>query len=76
MMPDTNVKPLLADFLTVDQLACELGKTSATIYRWLRLRIAPPHVKVENKALFKREDVLLWLEANKSRPVSIQGKQR
>ena len=59
----TNLKAagLLADYLTPEQLAAELGKSGRTIARWDHLRIGPPKTVIGRKPYYRRESVQLWI---------------
>ncbi len=52
---------LLAEYLTPDELAEELGKSPRTIARWDGLRIGPPKTVIGKKTYFRREAVRQWL---------------
>ena len=52
---------LLADYLTPDELAQELGKSVRTIARWDSLRTGPPKTVIGKKAYYRREAVRQWL---------------
>ena len=63
MQQDTETSPL-ADYLTKDQLARQLGRSTRTIDRWHTQRIGPRRTKVGNKlVLFSKSAVAEWLEA-------------
>jgi len=70
MQPDTESSPL-ADYLTKDQLARQLGRSTRTIDRWHTQRIGPRRTKVGNKlVLFSKKSVLEWLERQAEETVS------
>ncbi len=52
---------LLADYLTPNELAEELGKSPRTIARWDSLRIGPPKTVIGKKPYYRREAVRQWL---------------
>ena len=63
MQQDTETSPL-ADYLTKDQLARQLGRSTRTIDRWHTQRIGPRRTKVGNKlVLYRKSAVSEWLEA-------------
>lgn len=63
MQQDTQTSPL-ADYLTKDQLARQLGRSTRTIDRWHTRRIGPRRTKVGNKlVLFSKSTVAEWLES-------------
>ncbi len=53
---------LLADFLTREQLAGELRVTVRTLARWRWQRIGPKSVLLGGRRLYRRADVVAWLE--------------
>lgn len=53
---------VLANYLTRDQLAAELGVTTRTISRWRWERKGPPAHRIAGRVMFKRPDVEAWLE--------------
>lgn len=59
---EKNASGVLANYLTRDQLAEELGVTTRTISRWRWERKGPPAHKVAGRILFKRTDVEAWLD--------------
>ncbi len=60
-MTDNTTSPLLADYLTPDELAEELDKSPRTIARWDNLRIGPPKTVIGKKPYYRREAVRQWL---------------
>jgi hypothetical protein len=56
------MESLLEGFLTKEQLAQQLGRSTRTIDRWHVLRIGPPRVAVGNLVLYSRDGVTRWLE--------------
>lgn len=55
--------PLLSDYLTIIELAAQLGRTPTTLYRWHVRDIGPPRVRLGRKVLYKRAAVIEWLES-------------
>jgi excisionase family DNA binding protein len=53
--------PLLDDYLTVDQLAAELGVATITVKRWAALKQGPPATKIGRRVLYRRSSVQTWL---------------
>ena len=66
-------EPLLADYLTADQVAAELHVTPRTLARWHGQPDAPPSVRLGGRRLYHRERLRTWLshreEATNSRRV-------
>ena len=54
---------LLADWISRDQLAQELGLTSDTLYRWEARRLGPPCTRIGRKTLYRRASVQDWIRA-------------
>lgn len=69
MQPATNPahshRPLLADYLTRQQLADELNIDLRTLSRWRWQRKGPPATRVAGRVLFKRADVVAWIESQR-----------
>ncbi len=57
-------RPILAGFVTVDQLARELGRSRRTLERWATLRLGPPRIVVGRMVLYRTDSVRAWLQAN------------
>jgi len=69
-VPTTSqAQPLLADYLDPEELAKELRRTRRTVDRWDRMGIGPPRHLLGNRVLYKRSDVIAWLETLKERKV-------
>ena len=56
---------VLADYLSRDQLAAELDVTTRTISRWRWNRKGPPATRIAGRVLFRRSDVLAWIESQR-----------
>ena len=54
---------LLADWISREQLAGELGLTSDTLARWESRRVGPPCTRIGRKALYRRAAVQDWIRA-------------
>jgi len=54
-------QPLLAGYLTAQQLADELGVDIRTIWRWRWARKAPPAYKLGGRLMFKKSEVEDWV---------------
>jgi hypothetical protein len=63
--PDAAHEPLhlLADWISREQLACELGLTSDTLARWEARRQGPPCTRIGRKTLYRRVSVQDWIRA-------------
>ena len=63
--PETPPEPLnlLADWISRDQLARELGLTADTLARWEARRQGPPCTRIGRKTLYRRVAVQDWIRA-------------
>ena len=63
--PEAAFEPLnlLADWISREQLASELGLTSDTLARWEARRVGPPCTRIGRKALYRRAAVQDWIRA-------------
>ena len=63
--PEAAFEPLnlLADWISRDQLAAELGLTSDTLARWEVRRLGPPCTRIGRKTLYRRVAVQDWIRA-------------
>jgi hypothetical protein len=59
----SNTEPILAEFLTREELAAELGRNPRTLDRWDVLGMGPPRTLVGRKVLYRRSSLLKWLAA-------------
>jgi hypothetical protein len=50
----SNPEPILAEFLTKDELAAELRRNPRTLDRWDVLGMGPPRTFVGRKILYRR----------------------
>jgi hypothetical protein len=55
--------PLLGDYLTLVQLAGELGKSPRTLERYFVARRGPRKTRIGSTILFKISDVHDWLDS-------------
>jgi predicted DNA-binding transcriptional regulator AlpA len=61
---------LLDDYLTVDQLAAELGIASITLKRWQALKQGPPLTRIGRRVLYRRSSVQAWLARQEQKQAS------
>ena len=60
---------LLAEWISRDQLAGELGIASDTLARWEARQLGPPCTRIGRKVLYRRASVQDWIGAQEqSRP--------
>jgi hypothetical protein len=69
----SNAEPILAEFLTREELAAELRRNPRTLDRWNVLGMGPPRTFVGRKILYRRASVQKWLVAQE-RPSSVEVK--
>jgi hypothetical protein len=69
----SNAEPILAEFLTREELAAELRRNPRTLDRWNVLGMGPPRTFVGRKILYRRASVQKWLAAQE-RPSSVGAK--
>ena len=75
--PEAAFEPLnlLADWISREQLAGELGLTSDTLARWEARRFGPPCTRIGRKALYRRASVQDWIRAQVWVPQSAPVRQ-
>ena len=52
---------LLDDYLSLDQLAAEIGKTTRTLRSWDKEKRGPPVTLIGRSPFYHRSSVLKWL---------------
>lgn len=68
--PEGQPLNLLADWISREQLAGELGIACDTLGRWEARQIGPPCTRIGRKVLYRRTSVESWINAQeKTRPV-------
>jgi hypothetical protein len=63
----SNSEPILAEYLTREELASELRRTPRTLDRWEVLGMGPPRTLVGRQVLYRRSSLLKWLAAQEQR---------
>lgn len=58
-----NQASVLADWISREDLAVELGLSLQTLKRWAMRREGPPWMKVGRKVLYNRDSVKEWLRS-------------
>jgi len=53
----------MKDLMTVTEVADMCRTTAHTVYYWLQTGKGPRSMKVGRKRLYRREDVVAWLES-------------
>ncbi|WP_372841699.1 helix-turn-helix transcriptional regulator [Phaeovulum sp.] len=63
--PEVPAEPLnlLADWISREQLARELGLTPDTLARWAARREGPPCTRIGRKTFYRRASVQDWIHA-------------
>lgn len=70
----SELVPVLAEFMTTEELAAELKLNKRTLDRWDALGIGPPRTRVGRTVFYRRSSVQKWLSAQEqSRPAAIRG---
>jgi len=59
----SELVPVLAEFMTIEKLAAELGRNKRTLDRWDALGIGPPRTRMGRTVLYRRSSVQKWLSA-------------
>jgi len=62
----SHSQPILSEFLTLENLATELGRNPRTLDRWHVLGLGPPRTHVGRKVLYRRTSVQKWLAAQEA----------
>jgi len=60
---------ILADWISRNELARELGITTDTLGRWAAQRKGPAYVKAGRKIFYRRDVVRAWLQSKEVQPV-------
>lgn len=58
---DAGDQALLSEWMTLDELARELGVHKETIRNWNRQRRGPPFARIGLRRLYRRDAVKAWL---------------
>jgi hypothetical protein len=67
-MSATPLSPaILADYMTRNELAAEIGVCWRTIKRWCDRGDGPPITRIGMRPLYKRSSVVAWLASRESR---------
>jgi hypothetical protein len=69
----SNPEPILAEFLTREELAAELRRNPRTLDRWDVLGMGPPRTLIGRQILYRRVSVKKWLAAQE-RPATLEAK--
>jgi excisionase family DNA binding protein len=67
---------ILADYLTPEQLALQLGVSERTVARWHAMRIGPPRVTLGRRPLYRRAAVLAWIAQQERDPAANSARRR
>jgi hypothetical protein len=66
-------RPLLDEFVTVDELAVELKRNRRTLDRWEKAGTGPPRTYVGKTVLYNRASVRKWLAKQEHVPPQFPG---
>jgi hypothetical protein len=69
----SSAEPVLAEYLTKEQLASELRRSPRTLDRWEVLGMGPPRTLVGRQVLYRRSSLHRWLAAQEQRSNSAVG---
>ena len=61
--PQDQPLNLLADWISREQLAGELGLTRDTLARWEARQLGPPCTRIGRKVYYRRASVEAWINA-------------
>ena len=64
----SSPEPILAEFLTKEELAAELRRNPRTLDRWDLLGMGPPRTFMGRKILYRRASIQKWLAAQERCP--------
>lgn len=56
-----------AEYLSSEDLACDLGVTLRTLIRWRDKRTGPPTTPIGRRVFYRRDSVRAWLLENEGR---------
>ena len=59
---ETNTTSPLSEYLTRDELARELRRSTRTLDRWHTMRVGPPRTRAGKLILYRKSHVVRWLE--------------
>ena len=75
--PQDRPLNLLADWISREQLARELGYSRDTLARWEARRTGPPCTRIGRKVLYRRSSVEAWISSQEQgQPVARTGRTR
>jgi phage terminase Nu1 subunit (DNA packaging protein) len=60
----SSTNSLLTEYVTKDELAEALGRSTRTLDRWADLRIGPPRTRAGRRVLYNRVRVTEWLDSH------------
>lgn len=69
-----NGGPLFADYLTISEMAHEIGVSERTLARWHSLRIGPPRTVIGRKVLFHGPSARAWMAAQQEVVANRRGR--
>ena len=75
MEPTTNDN-ILSEYLTKEELAAQLNRSTRSVDRWALTGDGPPCVRIGRRTLYRRAAVVEWLRGLEIRPGRLQPKPR
>jgi predicted DNA-binding transcriptional regulator AlpA len=67
---------VLADYLSPEQLALQLGVSERTVARWHAMRTGPPRVTLARRPLYPRASVAAWMARQEKDPAAASAGRR
>ena len=64
----TRASAVLFEYMSLEELADELGVNKRTLDRWHASRTGPPRTYVSRRPMYRREAVLQWLRKHEVDP--------
>lgn len=71
---DNDRGPLFADYLTLAEMAHEIGVSERTLTRWHSLRVGPPRTVIGRKILYHAPAARAWMAAQQEEVAARGGK--
>lgn len=69
MTESPSQRHLLADYLSEEELARELGRAQRTLQEWRAKRIGPPFTRIGRAYYYAKDHVRTWIASNTQTPV-------
>jgi predicted DNA-binding transcriptional regulator AlpA len=66
---------ILSEYLTKEELAAQLGRSTRSVDRWNLTGDGPPCIRIGRRSLYRRAAVVEWLRSLEIPPGGIRPKQ-